>query len=269
MPGTCASRVEQLAREPPVRLEVRGRRPGRRSAPAGRSSGSGVTMSAGMKENCDAGKRSRQRSAQIVDVLRRSAGGPAASETRMSASRGPIGAELLYDRLMPLYGRPMLSMMLASSSRRDDLADRVLDVVAERRRLLDARAGRRAQVQLELAAVDGREEVLADPAARAASDDARRRRGTARRTAAGCATQRSSSAAIAVAQAVEAAVERRAAARTNGFAAGVGAVRVAARAPSAGTSPSSARACATGRTTRASRTRPLRPAARTGSARRR
>src|SRR5260370_1354532 len=33
----------------------------------------------------------------------------------MSASSGPTGAELLYDKLIPLYGTPMLSMMLATS----------------------------------------------------------------------------------------------------------------------------------------------------------
>ncbi len=33
----------------------------------------------------------------------------------MSASAGPIGAELLYERLSPLYGTPMLSMIVPSS----------------------------------------------------------------------------------------------------------------------------------------------------------
>src|SRR3954451_4299387 len=33
----------------------------------------------------------------------------------MSASDDPIGAELVYDRLMPLYGSPMLSMTLTIS----------------------------------------------------------------------------------------------------------------------------------------------------------
>src|SRR5204863_169132 len=46
----------------------------------------------------------------------------------------------------------------------NDAANRLADVIAERRRLLDARAGRRSQVQLELSAVDAGEKVLADPA---------------------------------------------------------------------------------------------------------
>ena len=33
----------------------------------------------------------------------------------MSASPGPIGADVLYDRLTLLYGSPMLSMMPPSS----------------------------------------------------------------------------------------------------------------------------------------------------------
>ena len=88
----------------------------------------------------------------------------------MSASPGPIGADVLYDRLMPQYGRPMLSMMLAISL--GGMISRIdrFDAIAERRRLLDARAGRRAHVQLELAGVDGREEVLADPADSSASE---------------------------------------------------------------------------------------------------
>ena len=47
-------------------------------------------------------------------------------------------------------------------SGRDRLAQHVLDAVAQRRCLLDARAGRRADVQLQLLALDGREEVLAE-----------------------------------------------------------------------------------------------------------
>ena len=43
------------------------------------------------------------------------------------------------------------------------LSNRVIDVVAKGRRFLDAGARRRPQVELELAAVDGRKEVLSDP----------------------------------------------------------------------------------------------------------
>ena len=60
------------------------------------------------------------------------------------------------------------------------------------RRLLDARAARRAQVQLELAAVDGREEVLADPRQQRERRDAAQQEHR-RRTRAVRAPQRSSS----------------------------------------------------------------------------
>ena len=66
-------------------------------------------------------------------------------------------------------------MMLASSLGGIDLADDALDLVAEARRLLDARAGRRAQVQLELAAVDRRERSPARATAPAARTSRRRR----------------------------------------------------------------------------------------------
>ncbi len=45
---------------------------------------------------------------------------------------------------------------------RDHFADRCLDRVAERGGFLDAGAGARAQMQLDLAAVDGREKILAE-----------------------------------------------------------------------------------------------------------
>src|SRR5262249_25131805 len=47
-------------------------------------------------------------------------------------------------------------------ARRNDAANGGLDAVAERRGLLDAHASRGAQVQLDLAAIDNREEVLAE-----------------------------------------------------------------------------------------------------------
>src|SRR6202030_2458400 len=49
---------------------------------------------------------------------------------------------------------------------RDHFADRRLDRVAERRGFLDSRTGARAQVQLDLAAVDRREKILAEPGQR-------------------------------------------------------------------------------------------------------
>ena len=133
------------------------------------------------------------------------------------------------------------------------------------RRLLDPRAGRRAQVQLELAAVDRREEILPDP--RQQRERARRRpAGTPPRTAARDRGRRPARRGSRRAGARSRA--RCPAARaTNGLRdRGVGR---AARAPSAGTSPSSAPASATARTTRASRRRPPRPAARRGTGPRR
>ena len=47
---------------------------------------------------------------------------------------------------------------------RDDLADLVLDRLEDALGRLDARAGRRADMELDLAAVDQREEVAADEA---------------------------------------------------------------------------------------------------------
>ena len=57
----------------------------------------------------------------------------------------------------------MLSRIAVHLARRDDLADGGLDQIGEPRGLLDARAGLGPHVQDELAAVGGREEVLAEP----------------------------------------------------------------------------------------------------------
>src|SRR5208282_3067192 len=45
---------------------------------------------------------------------------------------------------------------------RDYLADRCLDRIAQRRGLLDAKTGAGPEVQLDLAGIDGREEILAE-----------------------------------------------------------------------------------------------------------
>ena len=95
----------------------------------------------------------------------------------MSASCGPIGAEFVYERFRPLYGSPMLSMRLASSRAGTIVAQDLVDLIADDRRLLDARAGRCADVQLELAAVDRREEVLPDPRQQHERDDAEEEKG--------------------------------------------------------------------------------------------
>ena len=135
------------------------------------------------------------------------------------------------------------------------------------RRLLDPRAGRRAQVQLELAAVDRREEILSDPRQQHERDDARGAETTpansrdARGSARACRGTPRAAATNAVVERVLHAGRRnpRCASRR----------RAPADAPSAGTSPSSAPASARGRTRRASRRRPPPPAARTDTARRR
>jgi hypothetical protein len=57
----------------------------------------------------------------------------------------------------------MLSRMVTSFFGRNLLADGGVDVVAERGRLFDARAGAGAHVNLELAGVHRGEEVLAQP----------------------------------------------------------------------------------------------------------
>ena len=56
----------------------------------------------------------------------------------------------------------MLSRMLSICVGRDDLADGLLDQIAEPRGLLDAGAGLGADVEDELAVVGGGEEVLAE-----------------------------------------------------------------------------------------------------------
>ena len=170
---------------------------------------------------------------------------------------------------MPLYGRPMLSMIVSISLGRDLRADRLLDLIAQPRGLLDARPGRRAHVQpnwpLSTAGKKSwpshgtiaRTEATQNAEHRQEQQPAmvqaprRARRGSGRAGA-------------------------RSRARTGAGSApadcGVGPrlVRVADLVPAQQVlAPSSARACATAGTTPASRTRPPRRAARTGTARRR
>ena len=58
----------------------------------------------------------------------------------------------------PMLSRIMLALVLG-----DDLADDVLDLAEDPLGLLDPGAGRGPDVQPELAGIDRREEVLADP----------------------------------------------------------------------------------------------------------
>ena len=167
---------------------------------------------------------------------------------------------------MPLIGRPMLSTMLVSSSGGMTLADRRLDLVAQPRRLLDAGADLGAHVQLDLAAVDGREEILAEERRQPERQPARRQ-GSRRRSASGRASASASSRAIAAAQPLEPVFEARAGSARSAVARRRG-QRVAGRpcvvmrlCRAAGSSPVSAPACARGRTSRPARTPPPRPAA--------
>ena len=64
--------------------------------------------------------------------------------------------------LMPLTGMPMLSTMRRDLVRRDDLADRLLDVGELVGAFLDPRADRRARMHQDLAGIDRGEEVAAE-----------------------------------------------------------------------------------------------------------
>ena len=76
---------------------------------------------------------------------------------------------------MPLYGSPMLSMIVTSSLGGISRRMSYLHAIAKRRRVFDPRAGRRAQVQLELAAVDAGEKILAHKRKQRERKHARRR----------------------------------------------------------------------------------------------
>ena len=72
----------------------------------------------------------------------------------------------------------MLSRIVSSSFFGISLADRTVDQIAKPRRFLDARAGLGAHVQLELAGVAGREEILAEPRQQAAKPSKQTNRNT-------------------------------------------------------------------------------------------
>ena len=61
-------------------------------------------------------------------------------------------------------GTPTMSLMVRQLLGRNDLADLVLDLQHQLLGLLDARADRRAEVQLDDADIGGREEIGADHA---------------------------------------------------------------------------------------------------------
>jgi hypothetical protein len=130
-----------------------------------------VTMSAGWKKNSTPGKRFG--SSRLQDVTNSSVGRwPFLSDSRISPSSVPKVPALLYERLMPLFGTPRLSRHGLELVLRHELADRRLDVVGEARRLLDPGAGGGAQVQADLAGVDGGEEVAAEHRIEAAGEQA-------------------------------------------------------------------------------------------------
>ena len=77
--------------------------------------------------------------------------------------------------LMPLKGRPMLSVMLVELVRRDDPAHGLLDLIEQSRGLLDARACLSAHVHQNQAGIDIGEEVLAEERQQPEGQHARRR----------------------------------------------------------------------------------------------
>ncbi len=89
-----------------------------------------VTMSAGTNEKVTPGKR---RGSDIRRSWMYSAVGlwSFPSDTRMSASPGPIGADVLYDEVQPAVGQPDVVDDPGELARRNDFAQRVLDVVRE------------------------------------------------------------------------------------------------------------------------------------------
>jgi len=80
----------------------------------------------------------------------------------MSPSAGPITPVLLYVMLMPLIGMPMLSRQRLDLVRRNDLADRLLDVGELVGGFLDPCADLGAHVHQDAAGIDGWKEVAAE-----------------------------------------------------------------------------------------------------------
>ena len=135
-----------------------------------------------LEEELDAGEALRQLGAQQRHELLGRAGGPSCSDSRISPSSVPMVPALLYERLMPLFGTPRLSRMVSSWSVGISSRIAASTCVGDARGLLDAGAGRRAQVQADLAGVDAREEVAAEHRVEAAREQ-RRRRGRRARSA--------------------------------------------------------------------------------------
>ncbi len=73
----------------------------------------------------------------------------------------PIWPELLYERFRSAVRQAEIIENAVEFAVRDCPADSGIDQVAETRSFFDASAGFRSNVQLELAGVGGREEVLA------------------------------------------------------------------------------------------------------------
>ena len=71
----------------------------------------------------------------------------------MSASAGPMGADVLYERLIPLNGQPDVVDDAVDLLLRDLLPDAGFDVVAKPRSLFDTSSSAAAQVKTELTAV--------------------------------------------------------------------------------------------------------------------
>ena len=81
----------------------------------------------------------------------------------MSASALPIVPVLLYERLMPLVGTPMLFQDAGELIRGYLASDVTIDLVHVARGFLNARSGLCPHVKQELTRIDGGEKVLAQP----------------------------------------------------------------------------------------------------------
>ncbi len=81
----------------------------------------------------------------------------------MSASALPIVPVLLYDRLMPLVGTPMLSRIPASSFAGYLAPDVAIDLIHVTSCFLNARPGLGPNMKQKLSRIDGGKKVLAQP----------------------------------------------------------------------------------------------------------
>ena len=102
----------------------------------------------------------------------------------MSASAGPIGAECRIGKVDAGIGQADVIDDGDNLAGGNVLADGGVDVIAQGRGFLNARAGARPHVNLELAGVDDGKEILPRQGARTATDPTATNMKTMRKTAA-------------------------------------------------------------------------------------